>query len=146
MKSEVEILDDLLFGRLHWDRETQWWEGSVPSTARESFTLSVQPHSGTDRTISAEARHIFAQVCSDLEGIRRRALQEFLTQARSQSFFQGLTLEQLLTHLRPDAIMVRADGYLEVGFADREERVFGGGHGIVSRFWPNGTRDTVLEG
>ena len=139
-------MEDPLFGRLQWDRESQWWEGSIPAAPGEFFTLSIQPRSGVDRSIGEAARHIYAQLRSDFEGIRRRALQEFLAGTRDQPFYQALTLEQLLSNLRPDGIMVRGDGYMEIGFADRDEKVIGGGHSIVSRFWPDGTREVVLEG
>ncbi len=146
MKTQPQLLDDTLFGRLQWDEESQWWEGSVPAGTGESFSLSIQPDSGADRKISEKARRTYERLCSDFEGIRQQTLQEFLAQTRHQPFYHALTFEQLLTHLRPDAIMLRSDGYMEVGFADREERVIGGGHSIVSRFWPTGVREVVFEG
>lgn len=146
MKTQPAVLEDTLFGRLKWDEGSQWWEGSVPAGPGEFFTLSIQPDSGADRKISEMARRTYERLCPDFEGIRQHTLREFLAQTRDQPFYHALTLEQLLTHLRPDAIMLRSDGYLEVGFADREERLIGGGHTIVSRFWPTGVREVVFEG
>jgi len=139
-------MQDTLFGRLQWDEESQWWEGFVPAESGEFFALSIQPCSGTDRNISAKARGAYKQLLSNFQGIRQRTLQEFLAQTLDKPFYCTLTLEQLLAYLRPDGIMARSDGYVEIGFADREERVIGGGHTIVSRFWPNGLREVVLDG
>ncbi len=143
---EDDKLDDPLFGQLQWDPETDWWEGSVPTANGESFNLSVQPRSPVDRSITEKTRGIYRQHCRELDHIREEALREFYSRTRDQHGYEDLTLEQLFEHLRPDGIMVRSDGYLEVGFADRQEKVFGGGHIIVSRFWPSGTREVVLEG
>jgi hypothetical protein len=139
-------LDDPLFGPLQWDSKTKWWGGSVPAVTGERFSLSVQPRSNSNRAISDAARQVYAQLRTDFEEIRQHAIQQFFTETCGQMGDDTFTLDQLLTYLRPDAIMVRSDGYLEVGFADREERVLRGGHIIVSRFWPSGTREVVLEG
>jgi hypothetical protein len=139
-------VEDELFGRLQWDEETQWWEGSVSAEPGEVFALSVQPNSAIDRNISEKARRSYERLLSDFMSFRQRTLQEFLDQTRNQHFSRAMTLEQFLPHLRPDEIMVRSDGYLEVGFADPEQRVIGGGHAIVSRFWPSGLREVILDG
>jgi hypothetical protein len=142
----AEIVEDTLFGRLKWDEEEKWWKGSVPAGCGEFFALFIMPCSEVNRNISDKARRSFEQLLSDFGAIRQRTLQEFLNQTLSQPFYRDLTLEQLLNHLRPDEIIVRSDGYLEVGFADRMECVIGGGHIIVSRFWPDGLHEVLLEG
>lgn len=146
MKAQPKILEDKLFGRLSWDQESQWWEGIVLAGQDEAYTISVQPRSADDRTISEEARRIYAEVGGDLEGVRRRALQDFIKQTRKYPFYHDLTFERLDGVMRPGSILVRSDGYLEVGFVDPAGVIFGGGHLIVSRFWPSGTREVGLDG
>lgn len=146
MKAQPKLLEDRQFGRLSWDEATQWWEGIVPAGRDEIYKLSVQPRSADDRTISEKARRIYTEVGKDLEGVRRRALQQFIDQTRKLPFYQDLTFGQLERVMRPGSILVQSDGYLEVGFVDPEETIFEGGHLIVSRFWPSGTREVVLDG
>lgn len=146
MEAQPNLIEDQLFGRLSWDEETQWWEGLVAAGRGEFHELSVQPRSEHDRTISDEARRIFAEVGRDLDGVRRHALQESISQTRKYEYYQDVTLERLDSVMRPGPILIRSDGYLEVGFVDPDETVFGGGHLIASRFWPSGTREVVLAG
>jgi hypothetical protein len=146
MRAQPKILEDRLFSRLSWDEESQWWEGIVLAGQAEAYTISVQPRSADDRTISEEACRIYAEVGRDLEGVRRRALQDFINQTRKYPFYHALTFERLDVVMRPGHILVRSDGYLEVGFIDPEGIIFGGGHLIVSRFWPSGTREVGLDG
>jgi hypothetical protein len=146
MKKNAEMLEDALFGRLQWDEEEKWWKGSVAADCNEFFELFIQPCSDVNRNISDEARCSFEQLLSNFGTIRQRTLEEFLNQTHSQPFYRDITLEQLLSHIRPDEIIIRSNGYVEVGFADREQCVIGGGHTIVSRSWPNGLREVVLDG
>ena len=146
MRAQPKILEDRLFGRLSWNEESQWWEGIVLVGQAEAYTISVQPRSADDRTISEEAHRIYAEVGGDLEGVRRRALRDFINQTRKYPFYQTLTFERLDSVMRPGEILVQSDGYLEVAFVDPEGTIFGGGHLIVSRFWPSGTREVGLDG
>ena len=146
MKAPPRLIEDQLFGRLSWNEDTGWWEGLVAAGRGEVHKLSVQPRSKHDRTISEEARRIFAEVGRDLEGVRHHALREFINQTRKYPFYRDLTFERLDSVMRPGPILIRSDGYLEVGFVDPDETIFEGGHLIVSRFWPSGTREVILDG
>jgi hypothetical protein len=146
MRAQPNLIEDRLFGRLSWDEEAQWWEGLIAAGRDEAHKLLVQPRSEYDRAISEEARRIFAEVGRDLGAVRRHALQEFINQTHKYPFYRDLTFERLDSVMRPGPILIRSDGYLEIGFVDPKETIFGGGHLIVSRFWPSGTREVVLEG
>jgi hypothetical protein len=146
MKAQPDIIEDQLFGRLGWDEETQWWEGLVAAGEGEVHELSVQPCSDHNRTISEEARRIFAEVRRGLAAVRNHTLQEFINETRKYPFYRDLTIERLDSVMRPGPVLIWSNGYLEVGFVDPEESIFGGGHLIVSRFWPSGNREVVLDG
>lgn len=136
---------DATFGELSWDGELQCWVGNYPCDASQPFALAIQTASPEARVISDAARAAFNRVRSNLEAIRRQTAEEFLPELNEHWAPAPLAMEDFLSVLALETISIEPDGYLEVGFADGSADELLGGHVLVSRFWPDGLREVVLE-
>jgi hypothetical protein len=146
-RERVAPLDDPLFGRLDWNPMFGEWEGSFPAGGGLACHLCVSPRSRTDRSISDEARRMFARVIADLEGIHQRTADEFLPSWKENYPAESaMTREQFLLHLQVSGIFVESDGSILVEFDDMSGEDIFGGHGLGFVFRPDGTSEPSYQG
>jgi hypothetical protein len=142
----VADIDDPEFGRLKWNSEFQYWQGARTALGNE-YTIQITPCSAEDRRISDPARQSFRRVASNLSEVFEQATDSVLPDFREQwSREEAFSRDRLRQLLYLSTIVIEPDGYLEVEFSDQSEEEFLGGHSVVSRFHPDGTREVVLEG
>lgn len=145
-KDHVSGIDDADLGRLEWNPELALWEGSG-SALGDDFDLMVSPQSAEDRAITDEARRSFARVFPDLKAVFTHAVASILPEFNEHwSPEDPFSHERLSGLLYLTSIVIEPDGYLEVEFSDGSDEELLGGHCIVSRFYPDGTREVVIEG
>lgn len=145
-KDHVPSIDDADLGRLDWNPELKRWEGSG-SALGDDFDLLISPKSAEDRAISDEARRSFARVLPDLTAVFTHAVASILPEFNEHWVpEEPFSQERLSKILYLSSIVIEPDGYLEVEFSDSSDEELLGGHCLVSRFYPDGTREVVLEG
>jgi hypothetical protein len=143
----TDEIHDRDLGAISWDREYEWWEGSLRTKSGDSWRLLVLARTGfsPDRAITEASRATIARIRDTEETCRRYAAGELLHMCNEEwNDGPALTTDEFISRLTPDSIEVHESGYAEVHYGDG--KLFRD-HGVGVRIRPDGSfQEAVLEG
>jgi hypothetical protein len=137
---------DEQFGELTWAPHTKWLDGKTRDSQGREFRFSIEVEDDQDRRISVQTRDLFKRYLPQIEAIRIHAAEE---QCRIEiELFRKVNfpVSRYLEVLVPHYLMIRANGDLEISYADPTYEVFSGGHQLTARYNQNGYSEVVLDG
>jgi hypothetical protein len=139
-------LYDEQFGRLDWEPDSCWLRGKVCDEQGREFTFSIEAENKNDRRISEQTRALFKRYLPQIETIRAHVAEEQYRQEIDLFGKANFPVTTLMECLVPDHMMIRANGDLEISYADSKGEVFSGGHQLTARYKINGYSEVVLDG
>ena len=114
-----EVIYDEVFGRLTWDAQLEWWEGSVEISPGQEVEVSIQDEEGEAEESIARARRAYESVRDSGEYICRCAARELLAICNEEwNTGDAFSEDEFIAKMSVDNVTLYPDGAAEVYYDD----------------------------
>lgn len=129
-----ESLQDPVLGALDWDKQLEWWVGTVDVKSDHTVEIFISPNDDPPEAVLNRVRSAFDHIRSYDREYRHWTAQQ-VVQGRWNSE-EVMTVEDITSLLRLASVDFHADGGAGLYWND-EDRLYGG-HNLITEIDPGG--------